>query len=81
MMKSDNFIFFTSRFNYSKEWFQMLYFFGGLFCVLGSLMCLISRTQFSETDFGKYILEILVATIFIGGLAVIIYSNWHFRKK
>jgi hypothetical protein len=77
-MKSDNL--FTKRFNYSEEWFRVLYVFVGVFCIICGLIALISRTQFSHTVFGKYFLEFLVLSIFVGGLAAIIYSNWRFRK-
>jgi hypothetical protein len=78
LMNAPNFL--TKGFYYSKEYFQALDFSGGLFFIFLGFMCLISRTEFSETALGKYILEFLIVAIFAVCPVCFIGSYWRLRK-
>lgn len=78
-MKSDNF--FTRKFDYSESYYRLLYGFSSFFCFLFGAIALISRTSFSHTTIGKFLVYSLIFLIFASGLSVILYSNWRFKKQ
>src|SRR5829696_5592665 len=83
-MKANRFIEWF-RFNYSEEYFQGLYVFGGLLLILSGLMFLVKAVGAEPGSIldriGGYLIDALVIAAFGGGLAFIIYSNWRFRIK
>ncbi len=74
-------LFFIESLEYAEEYFRFWYVFGGFFFTACGLIALLTRTEFSHTVYGKYLLITFVLTIFVGGFFAIIYSIWRFRKK
>lgn len=73
------------RFNYSEEYFQGLYVFGGILSVLSGLLFLVKVIGGGLGSIlyriESYLVGVLVVVAFGGGLVFIIYSNWRFRIK
>ncbi len=74
----------SNRFNYSEDYFLMLNTAGGVFIILVGIISLIAA-PFKNSDQQmpaplECLMMAIVGFIFVGGLLLIIYVNFRFRK-
>jgi hypothetical protein len=74
----------TDRFNYSEEYFQILNIAGGIFFILVGIASLIAAFfRNSENKLPtslEHLFMGIIGTVFIGGFLLIIFLNIRFRK-